>query len=54
MAKSKDADTYFEYVNAEDYPESIGATKLTCAYGLAVPGFIDAWRHTTFAGGGFF
>ena len=36
---------------ADKMPEASGATKITCAYGLAVPGFIDAWRHTTYAGG---
>jgi len=37
--------------SAENMPEAVGATKIICAYGLAVPGFIDSWRHTTYAGG---
>ncbi len=48
-----DKDGIIVYIgrDAESQPEASDATKLTCAYGLAVPGFIDAWRHTTYAGG---
>ena len=47
-----DASGHILYIGRDSsaHAKAATATRLVCAYGLAVPGLIDAWRHLNYAG----